>query len=166
MIQSHLTIEDLHRRIGFEIGTSNWMEVDQELIDSFAHSTKDMDWMHIDPDRAARDGPYGGTIAFGFWTLSMLTHFSHEIGMWPADVAYGLNYGIERVRWITPVRVGARIRMQCKLLDIEDRGDERFLIRTDNTLEIEGEERPALVAEWLGMFVRGAGETSSLTPRG
>ncbi|HEY9553025.1 MaoC family dehydratase [Allosphingosinicella sp.] len=161
MTLSALTIEDLRRRIGSEIGISNWIEVDQTLIDSFAHSTKDMDWMHIDPERASRDGPYGGTIAFGFWTLSMLTHFSHEIGMWPADVAYGLNYGLERVRWITPVRVGARIRMRCKLLDIEDRGEERFLIRTDNSLEIEGEERLALVAEWLGMFVRSTGESSA-----
>src|SRR3546814_18169618 len=84
-----------------------------------------MDWMHIDPERASRDGPYGGTIAFGFWTLSMMTHFSHEIGMWPADVAYELNYGLERVRWITPVRVGARIRMRRKMQDIEDRGGDR-----------------------------------------
>jgi acyl dehydratase len=154
MTQHGRTFEEMLTRIGSELGVSSWLQVDQPLIDGFGRATKDMDWLHVDPKRARAEGPYGGTIAFGFWTLSMLTHFSHEIGMWPSDVAYGLNYGLERVRWLHPVKVGSRIRMRCTLLDLKDRGNDRFLIRTSNQLEIEGVSRPALVAEWLGMFVR------------
>lgn len=148
------TFEDMRSRIGAELGVSDWLLVEQTLIDGFGRATKDMDWLHVDTERARAEGPYGGTIAFGFWTLSMLTHFSHQIGMWPKDVAYGLNYGLEHVRWLHPVKVGSRIRMRCTLLDLEDRGNGRFLIRTRNEVEIEGVSRPALVAEWLGMFVR------------
>lgn len=150
------TIEELAQRTGSELGVSGWLTVRQEMIDAFARSTLDMDWMHIDPARAAAEGPYGGPIAFGFWSLSLLTYFSHEVGMWPSDVTYGLNYGLEKVRWLTPAPVGARIRMRCELLEVTDRGDDRFLVRTQNTIEIEGEERPALIAEWLGLFVREA----------
>lgn len=154
MTRQERTFDELLASIGAELGVSNWLRVDQSLIDGFGHATKDMDWLHVDPVRAKAEGPYDGTIAFGFWTLSMLTHFSHEIGMWPKDVAYGLNYGLERVRWLHPVKVGSRIRMRCTLLDLKDRGNDRFVIRTRNQLEIEGVSRPALVAEWLGMFVR------------
>jgi len=152
--RSPLSIEEMLERIGTELGVTDWLEVDQSLLDGFGHSTKDLDWMHMDPERAAAEGPYGGTIAFGFWTLSMLTYFSHQVGMWPRNVQYGLNYGLERVRWLHPVRVGSRVRMRCTLLSLEERGDERFLIRTQNVVEIEGTSRPALIAEWLGLFVR------------
>ncbi|MAJ24550.1 MAG: nodulation protein NodN [Rickettsiales bacterium] len=148
------TVEQMIERIGSEIGVSDWMTVEQEVIDDFGRSTKDLDWMHIDPVRASREGPYGGTIAFGFWSLSMLTYFSHQIGMWPKDVAYGLNYGLEKVRWLNPVRVGCRIRQRCTLTDLERRDDGYVSIRTTNVLEIEGEERPALIADWLGLFVQ------------
>lgn len=147
------TVEDLRARIGSELGVSDWLAVEQAAIDEFGRATRDMDELHVDPAWAARETPYGGTIAFGFWTLSMLTHFSHEIGMWPVDVAYALNYGLERVRWINPVPVGARIRMRCTLAELSDRGDGQLLIRTHNLIEIEGEERPALTAEWLGLFI-------------
>jgi len=83
----------------------------------------------------------------------MLTHFSHEVGMWPVDVAYALNYGLDRVRWIHPVKVGSRIRMRCTLAELSERDDGRLLIRTSNLIEIEGEPRPALSAEWLGLFI-------------
>jgi acyl dehydratase len=148
------SLEEMRERVGSELGVTAWFNVDQALMDGFGAATQDPDWMHIDPQRAAAEGPYGGTIAFGFWTLAMLTRFSHEVGMWPSDVAYGLNYGLERVRWVHPVKVGSRIRMRCELLGLEDRGEGRFLVRTHNVVEIEGVERPALVAEWLGMFVR------------
>lgn len=154
MTQRPHTMQEMLARVGSELGVSDWLRVDQDLIDGFGRATKDMDWLHVDPQRAAADGPYGGTIAFGFWTLSMLTHFSHEIGMWPSNVAYALNYGLDRVRWLHPVTVGSRIRMRCNLLELQDRGEGRFRIRTSNTLEIEGVERPALVAEWLGIFVQ------------
>lgn len=147
------TVDEMLGRVGAELGVSDWLTVDQGLIDGFGRSTLDMEWLHVDPERATQEGPYGGPIAFGFWTLSMLTHFSHEIGMWPTDVAYGLNYGLDRVRWLNPVPVGARIRMRCTLSDFEARGDGRFLIRTTNVVEM-ADLRPALIAEWLGLFVQ------------
>jgi acyl dehydratase len=148
------TIEELRARLGQELGTSDWLTVEQDLIDEFARSTKDLDKLHVNPAWAARETPYGGTIAFGFWTLSMLTHFSHEVGMWPVDVDYALNYGLERVRWVHPVKVGSRIRLRCTLAELTDRGEGGLLIRTSNLIEIEGEARPALTAEWLGLFIR------------
>lgn len=147
------TLADLHALIGSEIGVTDWIPVEQDAIDQFSVSTRDPDWLHVDPERAKRDGPYGGTIAFGFWTLSMLTYCSHQVGMWPKDVAYALNYGLDRVRWINPVPVGTRIRMRCRLLSLEERPDLRILVRTLNTMEIEGGTRPAMTAEWLGLFI-------------
>jgi len=153
MMAVRYTVDEMLGRVGAELGVSDWLTVDQGLIDGFGRSTLDMEWLHVDPERATQEGPYGGPIAFGFWTLSMLTHFSHEIGMWPTDVAYGLNYGLDRVRWLNPVPVGARIRMRCTLSDFEARGDGRFLIRTTNVVEM-ADLRPALIAEWLGLFVQ------------
>jgi len=147
------TLQDLRDLVGAELGVSGWLRVEQSVIDEFARSTKDLDDLHVNPDWAARETPYGGTIAFGFWTLSMLTHFSHEVGMWPTDVAYALNYGLDRVRWIHPVKVGGRIRMRCSVAELTQRGDGRVLIRTHILIEIEGESRPALTADWLGLFV-------------
>jgi acyl dehydratase len=157
------TCEELKQKVGEELGVSAWFTVTQELITRFGESTCDLDWVHLDPERAARNTPFGGTIAFGFWTLAMLTYFSHEIGMWPRDVDYALNYGLEGVRWVSPVPVGARIRNRCRLLDFEERGENRYLIRTSNTLELEGSERPALVAEWLGLFLA-QGEVAQARP--
>lgn len=148
------TCSDLIKMKGLELGVSQWLTVTQELMRGFGESTKDDDWLHLDPVRAASETSFGGTIAFGFWTLSMLTHFSHEIGMWPSDIGYGLNYGLDRVRWISPVPVGSRIRNRCVLIRFDERDEGQFLIRTSNTIEIEGKERPALLAEWLGLFVR------------
>ncbi len=147
------TVEDLRQRVGRELGVSDWFEVQQAMMDEFARSTNDHDKLHTSPEWAARETPYGGTIAFGFWTLSMLTRFSHEIGMWPIDAAYALNYGLDRVRWVQPVPVGSRIRMRCTLAALEPRGEQHLRIRTNNVIEIEGETRPALTAEWLGLFI-------------
>jgi acyl dehydratase len=148
-----VTCAEMKTRIGEELGVTGWFEVTQALIDQFGASTCDPDWIHVDPERAARETPFGGSIAFGFWTLSMLTHFSHQVGMWPSDAAYALNYGLERVRWISPVPVGARIRNRCRLIGFDERDPGRFMIRTANQVEIEGAERPALVADWLGLFL-------------
>lgn len=155
MMGATYTMEEMRARIGSELGHSDWLKVEQTMIDEFARSTKDLDELHVDPSWAARETPYGGTIAFGFWTLSMLTHFSHEVGIWPVDASYALNYGLDRVRWVHPVKVGSRIRMRSTLADVTDRGNGRLLVRTSNVIEIEGEERPALTAEWLGLFITG-----------
>jgi acyl dehydratase len=157
-IERKFTCEQMKQQVGRELGVSSWLEVSQDMITKFGESTLDLDWIHLDPERAARHTPFGGTIAFGFWTLSMLTHFSHEIGMWPIDADYALNYGLERVRWIAPVPMGSRIRNRCHLLSFEPRREEQFMVRTSNTIEVEGSERPALVAEWLGMFVKSGGD--------
>jgi acyl dehydratase len=153
-LDTKLTCAEMKRKVGETLGVTSWVEVTQELITKFGESTRDLDWIHLDPERAAKETPYGGTIAFGFWTLSMLTYFSHDVGMWPSDIDYGLNYGLERVRWMSPVRVGSRIRNRCELLAFEERGDDQVQIRTLNTIEIEGADKPALVAEWLGLFLR------------
>jgi acyl dehydratase len=166
MMGGAYTVREMRTRLGSELGVSDWMLVEQPMIDEFAHSTKDLDQLHVNPAWAARETPYGGTIAFGFWTLSMLTHFSHEVGMWPVDVAYALNYGLDRVRWIHPVKVGSRIRMRCTLAELAERDDGRLLIRTNNLIEIEGESRPALTAEWLGLFILEGGTSGDAATDG
>jgi acyl dehydratase len=151
--------DDLRDRLWSYYGrgerVSAWVEVEQEAIDRFAEATRDPDWMHVDPERARRDGPFTGTIAFGFWTLSMLTYLTRSTlgGEYPPGVRYGFNYGLDRVRLMAPVPVGSRIRDRFRVLDVEDRGDGRFLVRTENRIEIEGETKPAMIATWLGMLV-------------
>lgn len=131
--------------------TGDWFTVTQDLIDQFGESTCDSDWFHTDPERAERESPYGGTIAFGFWTLSMLMHLSREMygADYPPGALYGINYGFERVRFPAPVPVGSRIRLQTTLGEITPRDGGRYLVKTNNTVEAEGQRKPALVAEWL-----------------
>lgn len=134
--------------------SSDWLVVTQEAINRFGEATGDMDWLHTDPERAKRESPFGGTIAFGFWTISMLTYFCREAygKDYPDGALYGLNYGFDRIRMISPVPVGARIRNHMKLLNVEDRGAGRFLVKTENRVEVEGVDKPAMIAEWLCMF--------------
>jgi acyl dehydratase len=152
---SAIAIERLWEFYGRGDRVSEWLRVEQEDIDRFAIATRDPDWMHIDPERARREGPFDGTIAFGFWTISMLTYLTRSTlgGDYPPGVRYGFNYGFDRCRLMAPVPVGGRIRDRFRVVDIEDRGEGRFLVRTENTIEIEGEEKPAMVAIWLGMVV-------------
>jgi acyl dehydratase len=149
------TVEEIRKSYGDTPQASEWLLVEQKLIDQFGGATLDSDWMHVDPERAKRDGPFGGTIAFGFWTLSMLTYFVRHAGGrdYPEGALYGLNYGFDRVRLIEPVVVGSRIRNRSELMDITERGDGRFLVKTKNTIEIEHKEKPAMVAEWLFLLV-------------
>lgn len=153
------TTEDLITRLrefhGPEPRTSDWLTVTQELIDTFANATLDPDWMHINPERAKTDGPFGGTIAFGFWTMSMLTYFNRSLigADYPEGVLYGFNYGFDRVRLMAPIRVGKRIRDHVRLLHLADKGEGRILVKTEHQIVIEEEETPAMVAEWLVMLV-------------
>lgn len=135
---------------------SRWFGVEQGRIDRFGETTEDRDPMHVDPDWCVRNSPYGETIAFGFFTLSMLTYLARDAIPWP-DGAYGLNYGFDRVRFLSPVRVGARIRGRFTLISIERR-DPGQLYKFEVVVEIEGEEKPALAAEWLAMVVQEHGE--------
>ena len=145
------SVEDMPKLVGSDLGVTDWLLVEQSMINEFGRSTLDMDWLHVDPERARREGPFGGSIAFGFWTLSLLTHFSHQVGMWPKDALFALNYGLDRVRWTAPILVGSRIRMRCHLQAFEPRDSDRYLVRTLNTVELE-DGQTALIAEWLGLF--------------
>ena len=137
---------DLATLIGKEIGVSSWHMLDQARIDEFADCTDDRQWIHVDPARAAKESPFGGTIAHGFLTLALVAPTSFEILMSKLKLKSAVNYGLEKVRFIAPVRAGKRVRNHVKVTALEDRGGGRFLLTTEHTFEIEGEEKPALVA--------------------
>ena len=144
----------LREFVGRELGVSRWMAVDQARIDAFAACTGDHQWIHVDTERARRESPFGGTIAHGYLTLSLAAALAMEMGLVPVDAKAGLNYGLDKVRFIAPVRAGARVRNRVVLLSVEDKGNGRVLITTQNTLQVEGEEKPALVADILAMLVK------------
>ncbi len=135
--------------VGREFGVSDWITVDQETIDKFADSTGDDQWIHVDVERAKRESPYGTTIAHGFLVLSLLGQFQLTSGVIPFDAAQALNFGLDRVRFIAPVKSGSRIRNRVEMLSAGEKGEERTLVKTRNIIEIAGEEKPAMVAEML-----------------
>ena len=144
---------DLAAQVGREIGVSCWFTVDQQRIDDFAKTTGDHQWIHVDLERAARESPFGGTVAHGFLTLSLLPASSYDILREHVQATQILNYGLNKVRFVSPVRAGKRVRNRVRILSIEDRGIGRRLLTTENTFEIEGEPKPALVAHALAMLV-------------
>jgi acyl dehydratase len=148
-----LTMARLSANVGRELGVSSWFVVDQDRIDRFAECTDDRQWIHVEPVRAATDGPFGGPVAHGYLTLSLLTPMQRSAGAIPEDAAAVINYGIERVRFIGPVRAGARIRNRVKLEGMESRPKSAWLARLENTVEVEGEVKPALVATTILMLV-------------
>src|SRR6478672_8123691 len=129
---------------GREIGVSGWVAIDQQRIDAFADCTGDRQWIHVDVERARCESPYGGTIAHGYLTLSLAASLAIEAGVIPADAAAALNYGLDKVRFIAPVKAGARVRNRVVLLAAEAKSPGRALITMQNTIEIEGETKPAL----------------------
>ncbi len=139
--------------VGKELGVSEWVEVDQARIDAFAQCTGDHQWIHVDVDRAKRESPFGGTIAHGYLTLSLVASQLTDMGVVPHDASAAVNYGLETTRFLTPVKAGARVRNRVNLLAADRKGDGRVLLRTENTVEIEGEGKPALVAEALALLV-------------
>ncbi|MEX0405379.1 MaoC family dehydratase [Aquibium sp. LZ166] len=156
MPKQTLTFESMGGLLGEELGVSSWIAVDQDMIDRFADTTQDRQWIHVDVDRARRESPFGTTIAHGYLTLSLIPVMSYEIGARPAGVAATLNYGLDKVRFLTPVRAGSRVRMRTRLLSFEPKGAGQFLMKSLNTIEIEGEEKPALIAETLALLIRDA----------
>lgn len=136
---------------GTEIGVSPWHLIDQRRIDAFAEVTEDHQFIHVDPDRAARETPFGGTIAHGFLTMSMLSVFNYEVIPKIAGATMGVNYGFDRLRFISPVRAGSRIRGRFTLIEAKMRSDNELMSRTSVTVEIEGADKPALAAEWIGL---------------
>ena len=147
-----VTPEQMAAAVGEDLGVSDWATLDQAKIDAFAEVTGDRQFIHTDPVRAAQT-PFGGTIAHGMLTLSMIGGLLPE-GLLVLDgLKMGINYGFERVRFLAPVKTGKRVRARHKFLGVEDKGNGRFLTRTEVTIEIEGEEKPAVTAEWLGMQI-------------
>jgi acyl dehydratase len=137
--------------IGKELGVSDWVTMGQDRTDQFAECTGDHQWIHVDPERARRESPFGTTVAHGYLTLAMLAPSFLEVVAKPARISQAVNYGLDRVRFIAPVRSGSRIRNRIKLLAAEKKGDGRVLLTTKNTIEIEGEGKPALIASALVM---------------
>ncbi len=135
--------------VGQEVGVSRWFEVTQGMIDSFALTTQDHQWIHTDPARAAA-GPFRTTIAHGFLTLSLLSAMIYDAVPSMEGVTMGVNYGFDRVRFVSPVMVGARVRGRFTLAAFDDRGPDEVQTTMATTVEIEGQDRPALVADWLG----------------
>jgi acyl dehydratase len=140
----------LAARAGTEIGVSDWIGVDQATIQAFADLTGDHSFIHVDPQRA-RATPFGTTIAHGFLTLSLLSHMAYQVCPRLAGARYGVNYGCDRLRFISPVRNGARVRARFVLRKLEDQPGNRVQARYDTTIEIEGESKPAMTIEWLTM---------------
>ncbi len=146
--------EEFLNAVGTKLEPGEWFELGQQRINDFADCTEDHQFIHIDEEKAAQT-PFGGTIAHGFLTLSMLSHIAGGNGISPENVVMGVNYGFDKVRFLAPVRAGKRVRAVTEILDITEKDGNRFLIKQGITVEIEGEEIPALIAEWLTMVVTG-----------
>lgn len=142
------TLDELRALIGEELGVSRWFDVDQSQIDSFADSTEDHQFIHVDPESAAKT-PFGGTIAHGFLTLSLLSAMVYEAGPSLKGITMGVNYGFNKIRFLSPVRSGKRVRGRFQLLKLEEAPGQVTYTQAV-TVEIEGEEKPALIAEWIG----------------
>ena len=145
------TIDDIRARVGREVGVSSWLAIDQPRIDAFAEATEDRQFIHVDPQAAAAT-PFGGTVAHGFLSLSMLSRMGVEAMLVPEGVKMAVNYGLDRVRFIAPVRSGQRIRGRFVLDSIEERAPGQLLVRHSVSVEIEGVDKPALTAQWLGLL--------------
>jgi acyl dehydratase len=145
------SLEEIRSRIGKEVGVSGWLSIDQPRIDVFADATEDRQFIHVDGDAAAQT-PFGGTVAHGFLSLSMLSRMAAEVMLVPDSLKMAVNYGLDRVRFIAPVRSGKRIRGRFVLDSVEEKTPGQILMRHTVTVEIEGEERPALTAQWLGLL--------------
>lgn len=147
-----MTTDELLAAGGRDLGWSDWFTIDQERVDGFADVTLDHQYIHVDPERAAAT-PFGGTIAHGFLTMSLMVHLSDQVALRPKDAVMSLNYGFDRLRFLSPVPVGSRIRYGAEVGEVTDRGAGRILVKYDVTVEIEGSDKPALVGEWLAMVV-------------
>jgi len=153
MTSSRMSLTALATHVGDEIGSSSWITVGQQRINEFAHCTEDHQWIHVDIERATRDSPFGGTVAHGFLTLALVAPTLLEILLAHVQVKQAVNYGLEKVRFLAPLRAGKRVRNHVKVAAVEDKGSGRVLLTTENTFEIEGEDKPALVAFVLVMLM-------------
>ncbi|QDP25641.1 MaoC family dehydratase [Bradyrhizobium cosmicum] len=146
-----ITLEAYQALVGKEIGVSSWYLIDQPRIDTYADVTEDHQFIHVDPERA-KETAFGTTIAHGFLTMSMMSVMSYEVMPAIAGTTMGVNYGFDKLRFISPVRSGKRIRGRFVLAEAKLRKPNELQSRTNVTVEIEGEDKPALVADWLGLI--------------
>ncbi|MBW7962286.1 MaoC family dehydratase [Bradyrhizobium sp. BR 10261] len=146
-----ITLQAYQALVGKEIGVSSWHLIDQPRIDAYADVIEDHQFIHVDPERAKQETAYGTTIAHGFLTMSLLSIMSYEVMPVISGTTMGVNYGFDKLRFISPVRSGKRVRGRFVLAEAKLRKPNEFQTRTNVTVEIEGEEKPALVAEWLGL---------------
>ena len=146
--------------VGRELGVTDWVTVGQDRIDQFAACTGDRQWIHVDAERARRESPFGGPIAHGYLSLSLVAAMVMELGVIPPDAASALNYGLDKVRFVAPVRAGARVRLRASLASAEPQSGGRMLLKLQSTLEIEDEAKPALIAEVLCMLIGKRGASS------
>jgi acyl dehydratase len=153
MADTMMALADLATHVGEEMGVSSWTLLDQARIDEFAHCTGDHQWIHVDTERAARESPFGGTVAHGFLTLSLLAPTGFEVLLTRIAPKSVVNYGLDKVRFVAPVRSGKRVRNRIKIAAVEHKGGGRYLVTTENTMEIEGEPKPALIASVLAIFM-------------
>ena len=152
-MSNFVSTDQLVGYIGKEVGLTDWFEVDQERINNFAEATGDFQYIHVDEKRAA-ETPFGATIAHGFLTLSLLSKLSSMSGgIKLENSVMGINYGLNKVRFLNPVKVNSKIRARFELISAEEKKPNHYLLKHNVTVEIEGEEKPALIAEWLGMSV-------------
>ena len=145
-----VSANQIQNYVGQEISISEWIHVEQDRIDLFADATGDHQYIHVDPERAS-ETPFGTTIAHGFLSLSLLASMS--CGLKLENTVMGINYGLDKVRFLNPVKVGAKIRGRFTLVSAEEKKPLHFLLKHNVVVEIEGEEKPALIADWLGMTV-------------
>lgn len=140
--------------VGAEVGPSEWLVIDQERIDRFAEATGDHQFIHVDPERAAKT-PLGATIAHGYLTLSLLPKLSESVAVLPRNLRMAINYGLDRVRFLSPVKVGSAVRLRAKIDAVTEKAPGRLLVASEVTIEIRGKEQPALVARSLILFLVG-----------
>jgi acyl dehydratase len=145
------SLADIQAKIGHSVGFSDWIQVTQDRIDAFAETTEDRQFIHVDPALASRT-PFGGTIAHGFLSLSLLSRMAADVMLVPDTTKMAINYGLERVRFLAPVRAGSFIRGQFTLKAVVDRAPGQLMLRHEVRVEIGGESKPALTAEWLSLI--------------
>jgi acyl dehydratase len=147
-----MTFADYRDAAGRDLGASPWIGIEQTRIDAFADCTDDHQWIHVDAERAAA-GPFGGTIAHGYLTLSLLVPMLEGVGAFPSDGTTVVNYGVDRLRFLSPVPSGSRVRLHARVADVRPKGDDRLLVSFECSVEIEDHDGPALVAQVLHLLV-------------
>ncbi len=152
MDKNTISVEDLKNAAGTELGPSDWLQIDQQRINIFADATNDHQFIHVDAEKAAAT-PFGSTIAHGFLSLSLISHLVGQIMLKPAGIIMGINYGSDKVRFLQPVKVDSRVRARATVMKVSARPGGQYLIKMAVTIEIENEERPALIAEILSLYI-------------